>query len=148
MTRRALVGDAPSWIKWSILATFLGLTGLLVLYFGVVIGGYFAFGWFGEDWPLPPGIIVSVAVVAVLVNMLRMYLAKRPLDWVDRRYYRLGTGFIGLYGLMGTWYVGAVMAALMLLHSFFIDRGVRPTEGTPPITKEYREWLERGGDRR
>jgi hypothetical protein len=37
---------------------------------------------------------------------------------------------------MGTWQVGAVVAALLLAHSLLLDREVAPASGQHPVTRD------------
>lgn len=122
MSDRIAIGDAPPWVKKHVLVVFVGLTALLVVYLGVVIGANLAAGWWEDGPPLSPRILVSAVVVGVLLNMARLRWSQDPGHRVDRSYYRTAVWFIGLYGLMGTWFLGPVVAAALLVHSFATDR--------------------------
>lgn len=122
MTERVAIGDAPTWIKKHVLAVFVGLSAVLAVYVGVVVVANLAAGWWLDGPPLSPRILVSAGVVAALLNMHRLHLGSRPTTKEDRSYYRWAVWFIGLYGLMGTWFLGPVVAAAILLHSWTTER--------------------------
>ncbi len=145
MTRRALIGESPSWITWHVVVVWAGIPLAVVAYVGVVV----AVGALDVDAELgSPRPVVTLVVVGVLLNLFRLQRSRRPLDTTVRRYYRFALLLIGGFGFLTTWGAGAAVALLLLLHHLFVDRAVVHVEGTPPITPEYREWLERGGDRR
>jgi hypothetical protein len=122
MTERIAIGDAPTWIKKHVLAVFVGLSAVLVVYVGVLVIGNAAAGWWPDGPPLSPRILISAVVVAALLNLARLRLAAGPLAKEDRSYYRWAVWFIGLYGLMGTWFLGPVVAGALLVHSLATDR--------------------------
>ncbi|VXC12612.1 hypothetical protein [Nocardioides sp. AX2bis] len=144
--RRGRIGDAPRWVVVPVLVVFVGLS--LTFLVVVVGGGVLLTSTTGVQetrYDVLVGWVFSGVVVVVLMRLLHDYRRRRPLFQVDRAYYRLATFFIGIYGAMGSGRVGTVVAALMLLHSFVLDRQVRESPGPSPASKEHREWLERGG---
>jgi hypothetical protein len=143
MTQRALIGDAPRWITWHVVVVWAGIPLAVVAYVALVV----AVSRLGAELGSPRP-VVTLVVVATLLNLFRLQRSHRPLDTTVRRYYRFALLLIGAFGLMTTWGAGAVVGALLLLHNLVADEAVVPVEGPAPITKEYGEWLERGGDRR
>lgn len=111
------------------MATWLGITGAVVLYSVVGVSTH----WNHAPSPAP---FVSGAVLAVLASLFGCYLRRRPLLRVDRTYYRLAVLCIGIYGVMGTWSVGAALAGVLLAHSVVLDREVLPARGPHPVTKD------------
>lgn len=122
MTERVAIGDAPTWIKKHVLAVFVGLSGVIAVYVGAVVAGNLAAGWWLDGPPLSPRVLVSAGVVAALLNMARLRLGVTGITREDRSYFRWAVWFIGLYGLMGTWFLGPVVAAAILLHSWTTER--------------------------
>lgn len=144
--RRGRIGDAPRWVVAPVLVVFVGLS--LTFLVVVVGGGVLLTSTTGVQetrYDVLVGWVFSGVVVVVLLRLLHDYRRRRPLFRTDRGYYRLATFFIGIYGAMGSGRVGAVVAALMLLHSFVLDRQVRQSPGPSPVSQDHREWLERGG---
>lgn len=144
MTQRALLGDAPRWITWHVVGVWAAIPVAVVAYVAVVV----AVAQLDNGPELgSPRPVVTLVVVVLLLNLFRLQRSHRPLDTTVRRYYRFALLLIGAFGLMTTWGAGAVVGAILLLHNVFVDKAVVAVEAPAPITKDYRQWLERGGDR-
>lgn len=144
---RARLGEAPSWVVRCVLATWVGLPLLTLLWFGGFLVRFLVTGI--EDPPpvdLRP--VLTVLHLAILGFLLRGYLVRRPLDEVERGYYRMALYAVGIFGLATTWFIGALAAGALLLHTFVLDKAVRPVDGEVPVTPEHRAWLEGRGDGR
>lgn len=142
---RARLGDAPRWVVRCVLATWVGLPLLALVWFGGFLVRFLVTGV--EDPPpvdLRP--VLTVLHLVILGVLLRGYLARRPLDEVERGYYRMALYAVGIFGLATTWFVGAVAAAALLVHTFVVDKAVVRVEGEVPATPQHREWLEGRGD--
>lgn len=124
---RAPIGEAPRWVLRCVLATWVGLPLVFLAWSGFFVGRFLLTGT--EDPPpvsLRP--ILTVLHLAVLAALLRGYVARRPLDRLERGYYRTALWVCGIFGLATTWLLGFVVAMALLLHSLLVDRAVRPID--------------------
>lgn len=145
MTQRALIGDAPRWITWHVVVVWAGIPAAVVAYVALAVAAARIDVGPALGSPRP---VVTLVVVVTLLNLFRLQRSHRPLDTTVRRYYRFALLLIGAFGFLTTWGVGAVVGGVLLLHNLVVDKAVVQLDGPAPVTQEYREWLERGGDRR
>lgn len=141
---RARIGDAPRWITATVLVGIFGTLGLCLVYFlvGVALAQTQVISEETLDaslWPLR--VVVAVGSWAALGVMFRGYRRRRPLDEVDRYYYRLGLWLLTTLALGSRTPLALLPGAVLLFHTFVLDREVRQVEGVVPVTRRDREEL-------